>query len=216
MRLQINLCNGTVDGKNPAGHDTDLIYQRHRNSGSIVHIYVCKVMQDVYHQQHFLWTGHSGWVAYSFGTLLGFRVGLSGRIFPFWSHKRRTQNLDSKRAEILLESLELQEEVSKSHLGGGSFTSGGCLGRCCSTSGRRRPCPIELNHLARPYSSRKCCLLELPLSASSWQRSSWLSSMVCSFRNHKDPTSHVEADKYPETEEALGYEFPCALQSNCP
>ena len=41
-----------VDDKSPAWPCVGAIYQRHRVSGSIVHIYGCEVMQDFYHRQY--------------------------------------------------------------------------------------------------------------------------------------------------------------------
>ena len=42
----------TVDDRKPARPYVDLIYQKHRNYGSRVHMYTHKVMQDFYHQRH--------------------------------------------------------------------------------------------------------------------------------------------------------------------
>ena len=42
----------TVDDRNPSWPYLDIIYQNHRGSGSIAHIYINKVTQDCYHQQY--------------------------------------------------------------------------------------------------------------------------------------------------------------------
>ena len=42
----------STNDRNPASPYIDLIYQNHRTTGSIVHIYVHTMMQDFYHPQY--------------------------------------------------------------------------------------------------------------------------------------------------------------------
>ena len=48
----------TVDDKQPHG-PLDLLCQKHTNFGSIVHVYIYKMMQDFYHQQYVLFLCYS-------------------------------------------------------------------------------------------------------------------------------------------------------------
>ena len=67
----------TVDDKDPACPYTDLIYQKSKNSGSVVHIYIYKVMQDFNHQQYGGCQWHTPWLKHLDGCTPGWASSAS-------------------------------------------------------------------------------------------------------------------------------------------